>query len=209
MRDHDPSPALIERAEFKYDDHDAVISRHPIGHVVLTSGIIVACDPLCACDDEPFVRVMAPANYPLVISLVDFANGDRRVAYATLHLREGRPVRWEKAMRVGQAEDDWRTFYCVDAGVGCYMDVAARSILLANRGADPGYKLRIMEKLYHEPNPLADLFEVSLLNLTLDEPTGLNCLIFETGWGDCDGHSFWGLDADEQPICLVTDFGIW
>jgi hypothetical protein len=209
MSEHNPCLALIERAEFKYGDDDAILSRLRIGDVVLTTGVIVACDPLCRCEDEPFVRVVPATSYPLVISLVDFANGDRRIAYATLHVSEGTPVQWEKAMRVGQAEDDWRTSYLVDAGVGCCMDIEARRLLLENRKTDPEYDLRIVEKLYHEPNALADELGVNLLNLCLDEAMGLNCFIFETGWGDCVAHSFWGLDAKGRPICLVTDFDIW
>jgi hypothetical protein len=33
-------------------------------------------------------------------------------------------------------------------------------------------------------------------------------IAFSSGWGDGSYPSFWGYDADSQPVALVTDFGV-
>ena len=38
--------------------------------------------------------------------------------------------------------------------------------------------------------------------------SGLNVAVFSSGVGDGLYESLWGLDANDEPACLVTDFGL-
>ena len=44
--------------------------------------------------------------------------------------------------------------------------------------------------------------------LLLDPSTGANMIAFESGWGDGRYASYWGLDRDGAPVCLLTDFEV-
>jgi hypothetical protein len=35
-----------------------------------------------------------------------------------------------------------------------------------------------------------------------------NVAIFSSGWGDGMYSTYWGLDAGDRPVCLVTDFQV-
>ena len=42
----------------------------------------------------------------------------------------------------------------------------------------------------------------------MDETTGVNIIAFSSGWGDGCYPSYWGYDAADQRVALVTDFGV-
>ena len=42
----------------------------------------------------------------------------------------------------------------------------------------------------------------------LDPESGLNLIAFSSGWGDGCYPSYWGLDAQGQATCLLTDFRV-
>jgi hypothetical protein len=45
-------------------------------------------------------------------------------------------------------------------------------------------------------------------DISLDEETGANILLFTSGWGDGKDPSFWGYAADGGLVALLTDFGV-
>lgn len=54
----------------------------------------------------------------------------------------------------------------------------------------------------------ADMYRVGWSNVLLDQQTGANMIAFESGWGDGRYASYWGLDHDGSPVCLLTDFEV-
>lgn len=177
--------------------------RHqPFGDLILTSGQVVACDPLVFPETSQFVKKLSPGRYPVVASIAELTKpDDRRVAYVLLRLDEQEPIRWEMATRPGQDSSTLKEGtifgYPVDAGLGCFMDADAAPALIK----------RLDEETYPE-----DLFnEVtgdSMVNLLLDAATGANCIAFTSGWGDGFYASYWGYDAEDNITCLVTDFDL-
>src|SRR5579859_2973819 len=196
-----------------------LLMRHRIADLVLPTGRAVACDPLGEVTEAPFASQVPPGRYPIYVTVVHRMNGeefapDGDSAFAVLQLRDGHPERWEIALCVGQAADDWHTFYCVDSGVGCFMDVTARDTLTDLMREDPRFNppirdetLPFIQALYFTPNPLADEIGLPCTDFPLDAESGLNCVMFTTGrYGDGDYTSYWGLDRHGIPLCLVTDF---
>ncbi|HIK11257.1 MAG TPA: DUF4241 domain-containing protein [Oscillatoriaceae cyanobacterium M33_DOE_052] len=51
--------------------------------------------------------------------------------------------------------------------------------------------------------------DVDWSDLDISNPTKANLIAFSSGLGDGGYPSFWGYGASNQPVCLVTDFGIF
>jgi hypothetical protein len=187
---------------------------HGIGQLLVTSGRIVACDPLTMPETPPFADMVEPGRYPVILSVAELPNADQRVAYALLKMSEHPAVRWEIAVPYGQTLGPLKsreTFgYGVDAGVGGFVDVDAARFLLAEGG-----------ETIAENDDSGDLFDRALsmldqtrtttwswADLIADEATGANVIMFSSGWGDGFYSSYWGYDASNQQVALVTDFNV-
>ena len=180
-----------------------MLHQRKLGELVLSTGQVVACDPLVYPDTKPFHATLPPGRYPVIASVASFVrNSDRRIAYALLQLSEQQPVRWELATLAGQdissLEEGQLFGYSVDAGTACFMDVDAAAGLQRRFDADRGYvESLIQDFLSHEE-----------LNVTLNPFTGANAITFASGWGDGFYASYWGYDARDNTVCLVTDFAL-
>ena len=181
-----------------------------LGELVVPTGQIVACDPLAAIEPKPFALRIAPGRYAALASVLALANGDQRIACVMLRLRETpmtQVARWEPARLVGQEEallGEGEFFgYAVDAGVGCFMDAQSAAALAARYEADESYDEAVIDALEENRTRGWDY-----ANIALDDMDGLNLILFASGWGDGVYASYWGLDTEGAPICLVTDFGV-
>lgn len=179
-----------------------------LGELVAPSGQIIACDPLTAIEPTPFAQRIAPGRYPVLASVAALANGDQRVACAMLRLSDAPVVRWEMARLRGQEGIALQTGeffgYAIDAGVGCFMDAQAATALDARYENDESYDEALIDAM--EANR-AQQFDFA--NVALDDVTGVNVVMFESGWGDGVYISYWGFDASDAPACLVTDFSVF
>lgn len=205
------------------------VAERAVGALAAPSGEIVACDPLVYLSRATaFVDRVPPGRYPVVLG---FLGGD--VAFARLVIRSGRVAAWRPGVCVGEdAPADLRDAlgYPVDAGVGCFVDVVTRDAMVAEerRWRDHVYaKVETMgispsdreawyaavDKLDAERPDLLQLLESAGLRqgdaalLDVPEVRG-NLIAFSSGAGDGAYPSFWGVDADGNPVCLVTDFGL-
>jgi hypothetical protein len=191
------------------------VSTRRIGRLTVTTGAIVACDPLVFPERRPFTRRVPPGRYPVVISIAHIRHPkskkrekpDERIACAMLRLGPCAPVRWQMATIPGQKlrtlKEDHYYGYVVDAGTGCFMDRAAAKILDRRMEADHGYfeeLLAASEGVYVHTRRWADF--------PLDEGSGLNVVFFSSGWGDGSYASCWGFDRAGEVACLVTDFQV-
>jgi hypothetical protein len=182
-----------------------------VGTIELPTGRIVACDPLVCPETTAFTRTVPAGRYDVSLAISVEANGDERTAAALIRFGDAKVVRWELALLPGQelsALRDGEYFaYGVDAGLGCFMDVAAQELLLAELdrlGVDVNYFDDVLddelEKTYKHTR-----------NWTLHRPvaeSSLGIAIFSTGWGDGCYASWFGLDAHGTPMVLVTDLQV-
>ncbi len=203
---------VVERA-----DGPITLCHRAAGTLIVTSGSIVACDPVLIEDElQPFVTRIEPGRYPIILSVARFPNGDERVAYATLRVREQDPVRWEVARRPGDETDDV-AWYSVDSGEGCFMDADALRALL-----DRLEREETDESVYEQtnigPGPLELISEAinatlaptcGWANVSLEPDTAANVVGFSAGWGDGGYATHVGYDATGALVCFTTDFALF
>jgi hypothetical protein len=113
-----------------------------VGGLTLSSGQIVAEDPLTTDGPQAFTVTVAPGTYPVLLSVDD---REGRNAFALLQLGPGRPTRWELALQPGEHPGPDETVgYGVDAGTGCYMDLDTARLLEAREQAEIDRKIRLV-----------------------------------------------------------------
>ncbi len=187
---------------------------HTMGELVVTSGHILACDPELMFETPSFADTVPPGRYPVILSVAEMPSRDQRVAYALLRLSEHAAVRWEMAAPQGQtlrALKPGEAFgYSVDFGTGCFMDIDVPRELVAQEAArtditDESAQFYVrLDDMQHKTY----LPTWSWADLVVDETTGANIITFSSGWGDGYYPSYWGYDAADQRVALVTDFGV-
>lgn len=212
------------------------IQVEQIGELLVTSGSIVACDPLwLQTAPQAYTTRVPPGHYPILLSIANsIVNW---VACAQLRLNEQEVVRWEMALRPGQDPSTLKpgSFfgYGVDAGMGCFLDLdvlewvfeqaGIRDLDLwrrLSRGPD-AYTPEELEEIREFIEPARKYIEEAVHQrleteigmdyttcVTLNETTGGNIIIFRSGEGDGSYASFFGYAADGSLSCLVTDFGV-
>ncbi len=186
-----------------------------LGELHLPTGRIVASDPTVFFDEKPFVIQVEKGSYDVILSVARINQQfeqrsfeHERVAFAMIKFNEKRPIRWELALRENDdlsKEMDEKFFgYGVDSGTGCFMDVETQKIL-NDLLFDEEYKFfdflhNQMQKNYV---PTRDWINYDFEGLPHN-----NLIAFSSGWGDGGYASYFGFDADNQVVCLVTDFEV-
>jgi len=208
--------ALMDGQVVESVDGPITLRHRAAGNLIVTSGSIVACDPVLIEDGpQPFVTRIELGHYPVILSIARFPNGDERVAYATLRVREQDPVRWEAARRPGDETDD-AACYSVDSGKGCFMDADALRALL-----DRLEREETDESVYEQtnigPGPLELIGEAvnatltptcGWANVSLEPDTAANVVGFSSGWGDGGYTTYLGYDAAGALVCFTTSFAL-
>lgn len=193
--DWDSAPASSNLGVFALSEAEMVERRiivTAIGELELPTGEIIACDPLITGLERPvFSRKVRPGCYPVTL-----LEAQGRVAAAVLRFGTGLPVRWELAAFVRDAgTSSWKSGIIVDDNVASFMDKSVLTLMSEPEELD-GY--------------LADV-ACSFDRFRMDNPVDgnpLNIAMFDTGWGDGNYYSFWGLDASGEPLVLMTDFEV-
>lgn len=175
----------------------------------IITGRIVACDPLVS-HRTPFERNVPPGKYPL---FAWWHTEEERIAAAELRFAEEKAVRWEMATKPGQhiseLKEGYTYGYPVDTGLGCFGDEAAiqamkemESKLAEELGDDfiSFYDDAVADVLAEHNDDWGDLL--------VDQASGLNVIMFSTGYGDGYYTSYWGFDKEDKLVSLVTDFQI-
>ncbi|WP_144439941.1 DUF4241 domain-containing protein [Methylobacterium sp. AMS5] len=182
------------------------ITRMALGLLPLPGGAVIATDPLVQPERQPFTRKVAPGDYPVTLY-----HAQHRVALAELRFADGTPDRWELALLPGQDVATLKAGeifgYPVDAGLGCFMDPAARAAM-ARRDAREQERPRYSN---YFDDVLADELKDENLHCVMHRPLPddpARIAVFSSGWGDGVYASYWALDAAGQPLRLVTDFGV-
>lgn len=203
--------ALIDGLTIDSVSGHATLHHRHIGESILTSGAIVACDPMWVEEDNiaPFTTPVPPGTYPLTLSVAQFTADQCLVAYAVLRCRTSQPIRWEGARFMEEAlgeeaDADRLPAYGVDTGLGCFMDRDAARVwarrLQTMTDADHWTLTEEMDKNDDGTGPW--------INISLEPETRANLIIFSAGAGDGGYASYVGYDTSGNAVCLVTDFGV-
>jgi hypothetical protein len=203
----------IDNLQAIFQDDEALRVRHLqrrfCGTLNITSGRVVACDPVVQPERAPFARELpARGAFP-----VEVLHASGRHALAVLWLRERAGLRaadlhWEMALLEGQSPDtlgDGEFFgYPVDAGLGCFMDTDAAAAM-ARREAKEAARADFIS--YADDVLSGEMGDAHIVDHYPDGAgSAHNLVIFSAGWGDGSYPSFWALDAAGDPVALVTDF---
>jgi hypothetical protein len=192
--------------------YEITVKTLDVGTLLLPSGEVIANDPFALPHAQPFSLKLAPGQYPVILSLAYYPNSpDPVIAAAKLRITERAPVAWYLATISGQdpstlAEDEIFG-YPVDSGTSAFLSPESAAILgrqLASGalGINVDYIKRLNEEMSAHPAT------GSWVDVRLEGSSGLNAVLFTSGYGDGFFASYWGLDETGQVACLVTDFAI-
>lgn len=184
-----------------------VLRCEVLEHLKVTSGKIIACDPLIFHKNH-FEHTIQPGTYPVVA----WWNNDL-IAGAELKLAESKVNEWKMATKPGQniseLEEGYIFGYPVDTGLGCFADVEAIEKL-------EEIENRLQQELGDEFISLYDDLIDDILtehddewgNCIVCEETGSNVIMFRSGYGDGFYPSYWGIDEKGNIVSIVTDFNV-
>lgn len=178
-----------------------------MGNLRLTSGFLVACDPLLALHDAPpFSRRMRAGEYPVYL-LITGGRAHRRNAVAMITFSDKTASQWELAQTPGRRRDSGFT---IESGVGCLCDVHAQK-----------HFNRYLERFFRE-HPDGDIYQAlaaggfsttnledddgNSFNFSIPRRPNLNVVLFNTGYGEGIYRAWWGITRDGEVCSLVLDF---
>lgn len=190
-----------------------------LGEVVLPTGKLFAADPFTFFKPEPFERTLKKGSYPVIASvarIVPLKKGrpQERVACAMVRIAKGEPATWINATKKGQKlaklKSGYRYGFGVDAGTACFADITAALALEQLNDielANDNYEGWLMPKV--SKGMLASKQAWGSGKAITVPATKANIVAFSSGWGDGFYSSYWGLSKKGDPLCLVTDFGVY
>lgn len=192
-------------AEFlKNNKTNLSIVEQSLGEIFLPTGKIVANDPLCLFETEPFTECVAPGTYPVKLYILQ-SSDDKRVAFAEIAFTNEMPKSFKPAVVAQQHIEDLKGDeffgYGVDSGTGGFMDYETctqfQEIMADFDNATLAELDAAIEKSYIDTYGTA--------NVCLPDSKN-NIIAFSSGYGDGLYPSFWGMNANDEICSLITDF---
>lgn len=201
----------IEKLFSKEFVENPLLESFEVGKIYLSSGKLVACDPLITNDMLPFSTEFPKGNFSVLLHKERESNC---VAYAEIIFSTEAITDWKMAVTSGQnikdlAEEE--VFgYPVESGMGCFMDVDTQNSLnelekrlYHSKGAD---FMGIYEEFFHEyffdENGAIDQY--AFLKPSEDHPGTI--FAFETGYGEGFYASYIAYDKAGKPVKIITEF---
>lgn len=188
-----------------------LLESFEVGKIYLSSGKLVACDPVLTNDMKPFTTEFPKGEFQVLLHKERESNC---VAYGEIVFGKSEIVNWEMATTEGQIlkdlADEEVFGYPVESGMGCFMDFETQDSLneleqklYHSKGAD---FMGIYEEFFHEhffdENGAIDQY--AFLK-PFDSKPG-NIFAFETGYGEGFYASYIGFDTNHKPVKIVTEF---
>lgn len=188
-----------------------LIETFEAGNLVITSGKLVASDPLITSDMPPFTIVFPVGEFPVLVHKEIESNC---IAYAEIVFSNSEIITWQLATSEGQhltdlAEGEIYGFP-VESGMGCLMDFETQhnlnlleQHLFKRKGEDFA---GIYDEFFHEHffQQEGAVNQYAFLKPHHEKPG--NLFAFETGYGEGFYASYIGLDKNNIPVKIVSEF---
>ncbi|KMQ65606.1 hypothetical protein ACM46_06930 [Chryseobacterium angstadtii] len=188
-----------------------LLESFEVGKIYLSSGKLVACDPLITNDMQPFTTEFPKGDFPVLIHKERESNC---VAYAEVIFSTAEIAEWKMAVTAGQDVKDLgeeEIFgYPVESGMGCLMDVDTQNSLnelerrlYDNKGGD---FMGIYEEFFHGYffDEKGAIDQYAFLKPAEEHPGTI--FAFETGYGEGFYASYIAYDKDHKPVKIITEF---
>lgn len=194
-----------------------------LGELNLSTGQIIACDPLvCLYDTSPFTRAVQPGKYPVIACIAKTENSGDRYAVVKLEFSKVKATKWEMAVTQYQEieelkEDDDFFGFPVDAGLGCFCDLETQQFytqfetefMQINPDGNiyddffaAEFKKNAIDQ--NDPDDIGDW-----LNFYLPNRPDLNVIMFHSGYGDGMYPCYWGTNDNGKICSLIVDFQVF
>lgn len=173
------------------------------GDLDVPDGRLVACDPYIAeLDEAPFTRRIPEGAHPLVGAWAVIGPEHTRVAALVLLTGSGLVVGWELAIRPDEdpstlTEDEYFGFG-VDSGTAFLGSPASQGTLTLLFDEDAG----MLE------DPISEALEAARPAVLIVQPEdgGPRAAISDSGWGDGQYPTWFGLHAAGEIVIVLVDF---
>ncbi|MGG5208591.1 DUF4241 domain-containing protein [Chryseobacterium sp. MIQD13] len=188
-----------------------LLESFEVGKIYLSSGKLVACDPLITNDMLPFTTEFPKGNFSVLLHKERESNC---VAYAEVIFSNAVISEWKMAVTEGQDIKDLAEEeifgYPVESGMGCLMDVDTQNSLnelekklFHSKGAD---FMGIYEEFFHEYffDEKGAIDQYAFLKPSDEHPGTI--FAFETGYGEGFYASYIAYDKDHKPVKIITEF---
>ena len=201
----------IEKLFSKNFIESPLIDTFDAGKITITSGNLVASDPLTTSEMQAFDTKFPVGEFPILIHKEIESNC---IAYVEIIFKNENPTHWKMATTKDQNLKDLHGEeifgYPSESGMGCLMDWEAQESLQNVEQKifqEKGEKfLGIYEEFFHpaffNKDETANQFAV----LQPDVERKASIFAFETGYGDGFYASYIGFDAHENPLKIITEF---
>ncbi|KLI28561.1 DUF4241 domain-containing protein [Brachyspira hyodysenteriae] len=200
--------------------NDTELDVLDIGKVNLSSGKIIACDPLAYMYDDqvtPFIQTVKPDKYKVSLLII---KDEERISIAKISFSDNEPKRYELAVTgeedLSEVEEGEFFGYPVDAGMGCFCDYDAAKKYFE-------YENKLEEESGGDfDNRYDDLFSDLLEDNAKNNPkyqseygdwlnwnvpeSDSNIVLFTSGYGDGYYPSYFAYDENDNICALYTIF---
>lgn len=179
------------------------IEKIEAGKLNLTTGKIIATDPILMYDDESYSEYVKPGIYTVNIYVGKTDNRKKQTVVAEIRFNDNDPVKWEMALLKGESAKgfgiDEFMGYEVENGLGCFMDQHVMETLdVMDEEELEAYEKNIRETVKNSDCSCADI--------AIDKSNGGNIIVFASGWNDGTFPTYYGFDSGNKLARLVTDF---
>jgi len=179
------------------------IEKIEVGKLKLTTGKIIATDPILMYDDESYSEHVKPGTYAVNIYVGRTENRKTQTVISEIRFNENVPAKWEMALLEGESAKgfgiDEFMGYEVENGLGCFMDEHVMEILdVMDENELESYENNIKNAVKNSGFSCADV--------EIDKIKGSNIIVFASGWNDGTFPTYYGFDSNNKLSRLVTDF---
>ena len=188
-----------------------LLESFEVGKIYLSSGKLVACDPLITNDMKPFSITFPKGDFSVLLHKERESNC---VAYAEIIFSQSEITDWKLATTEGQNIKDLEEGevfgYPVESGMGCFMDVDTQNNLneleqrlYHSKGVD---FMGIYEEFFHEYffDEKGAIDQFAFLKPSENHPGTI--FAFETGYGEGFYASYIACDKNNNPVKIITEF---